>query len=260
MIEIINGLNLVYFLEKEKENIKRKLLYLLFKEIKNLNSLEFSVSSEYNDNNYFNDIRLNSVNNINIEPYSYSYFVDKKGTILNKDPDEYGSGDRDREGLEPVLEKNLIVASDELVWIGRVVQEVGLMYDYGDHVLNREDFQELSYESNFYSDHLGDDVAPSDFENDWNVLKELLTRKTGEFKGVDPRLTLIYSIFNKLDKNQENCFKENLEYAYYYAKYVLKDKLPKEIDNLFKMKSFEKEGLNEREKHFLNLYLASFEK
>jgi hypothetical protein len=253
MIEIINGLNLVNFLEKEKENIKRKLLYLLFKEIKNLNSLEFSVSSEYNDNNYFNDIRLNSVNTINIEPYTYNYFVDEKGTILNNDPD-------DSEGFEPVLEKNLIVSSDELELIGRVVQEVGLMYDYGDHILNREDFQELSYKSHFYNDHLGDDVVPDDFENDWNALKELLIRKTSGFKGVDPRLTLIYSVFNKLDKNQENCFKENIEYAYYYAKHVLKDKLPKDLENYFRMKAFEKDGLTGREKHFLNLYLASFEK
>lgn len=246
MIDIINNLNLIRFLEQEKLGIKTKLFSLLFEEINNLNSIEFSISSEYNDNNYFNNIELKSVNKIPLEPYTDSYFVDEKGIVLDGDPNE--------DYAKPA-DKSLIISSEYLSLIYQVVQEVGSVYDYGDHVLERKDFLKTKpKKSVFYADYLGREINVDDFEDDFNALKQAFIKKDVKFKGVDPRLALIYSTIKKLDKNQEECFKENIEYAYYYAKYVLKEKLSKEIENLFRMKAFEKDALTPREKYYLGLY------
>lgn len=236
MIEIINNLNILNYLEKEKKNIGKKLIYLLFKEIPNLFVFSFNVESEYNDNNYYNNIILDSINGINLDPHSGEYYTDEHGNVVSSYDEEEAS----------VVHLSHLLSGDESRIVYQVVSMVGENYDYGNHEIKREDFYD-DYENEWKFEQ----------DSDWILIRNkiFIKDKVDEFKAKDPKLTLIYSsLGEKLTREQEECFKEDIKYAYYYAKYCLKGKLPKDIENYLRLNIFKKEYVSPDDKFYLELY------
>lgn len=234
MIDIINNLNALSFLDDEKSLIRRKLIHLLFREISNLQSFCLNTESEYNDNNYYNSVILESINDVPLEPHVNEYYKDDLGNVL--DSNEYS----EEEG-KPV-DKSKVLSDEELSLVSRVVNSIGEEYSYGHHEFKREEYNtEISlnnadYEALLYKNKL-----------DRNTKKQL--------KEDDPIVFLYYSSMgNKLSKKQERCFKDNMEYAYYYAKYILKGRLPNDMESYLRLNIFKKDYVSDKDKFYLELY------
>jgi hypothetical protein len=233
MINIINNLNILNFLDNEKSLIRKKLIYLLFKEISNLHSFCLDSQSDYNDNNYYNSVTLSSVNDIPVERYVGEYYKDDSGNVLDYLLNE-------EEG-EPVADKSKVLSDEELNLVLRVVNSVGESYDYGNHEFKRENYG----------------IEVSSHDSDYKVIKALVEnhrQKTNQLE-YDPAMVLYCSSMgDKLSKKQEECFKNNMQYAYYYAKYVLKDRLPKELESYLRLNLFKKDFVSDNDKFYLELY------
>jgi hypothetical protein len=231
MINIINNLNILNFLDNEKSLIRKNLIYLLFKEISNLNSFCLDSQSDYNDNNYYNSVTLSSVNDIPVEPYVGEYYKDDSGNVLDSCTEEEG---------KPV-DKSKVLSDEELNLVLRVVNSIGESYDYGNHELKRESYS----------------TKVNSYDSDYKVIKSLLEnhrQKTNQLEH-DPAIVLYCSsLGDKLSKKQEECFKNNMQYAYYYAKYVLKDRLPKELESYLRLNLFKKDFVSDNNKFYLELY------
>lgn len=242
MFEIIKSLDFLNFFENEKNNIKNNLVNILFKEIPNLRKFEFKVSNEYNDNNYYTYVGTSSVNDIPVQNYEYEH-VDEEGVVWVEDI-----------GFTKANEKDLL-NKQQLFLLCRVVDEIGK--DYGD-----SEHTTIERPTN---------IKISDFkiDHDWrNVYKEIINQNNKEFKGESPISSLYYAISKgqRLTESQEECFKDKyhgIQYAYYYAKYVIKGKLPKELHNYFCLSNFKNnteksDYYSEVGKYYLDLYMSEF--
>lgn len=187
------------------------LLVSLFRNMPDLQHFRFSKTQEYDDNNYFDDIKVTEING-----HSYGY-------------EGY---DEDYEGDYPRLEEDEIKTSDLpkvpfTSYIEDVVHEIAKDYDFSDHEveIRREDHEEHSEhdltEKTYLGSYLsGSKIRPSFFfkknRTKWAVYYALDHGRFGE----DDE-------FKIFAKKGEMC------HALEYARHVIKGRLPSAVENFY---------------------------
>lgn len=220
-------------LRKEARHFQSNLLHNLFKSIPNLQSISFTKSNEYDDNNYFDSLVVDQINDICIE--DGGYIKDQDDKIMR---DDYEGGTADETKL---IDEDLVSYVVDIV--EQAVHDDD--YDYGDHQLFKEDFENpkerhssseafIYYYQSFIS---GERVK------DESIFKD------------NPEIAVCYAydvLKGRLSQEVEKSLKESFFLCYLYAKYVIKNKLPRELENHFNLKSFN--SLNQEEKKYFRLY------
>ena len=190
------------------------LVCALFQDNCELESFEFSVSSEYDDNNYSDHIRLCEIN---------GYYVDWD---MNYEYEE--DYDSSMESIENKEKSNLPKVNRDVCWaISDVVNQIGSEYCYGEHVFLREQYlgkmkiaKDLDkYESKYIFSYLSKQTIPEEW-----------------FLTADPKWATYYAEdhgrFSKEVETEIFCAKGRMMYAYMYAQ-ALKRSLPKSIETFW---------------------------
>jgi len=231
MIEVFINRVIINCLKEEAKYFKSNILYNLFKSVPNLESISFTKSNEYDDNNYYDSFQVNDINGVSIE--DECYIKDENGNVFSDWQED------------EIVEKDKLVDEDLIPTIMEITDEYAQAsgYDYGDHTIYKESF----------SKHEG--VPNKAFIEYYN------SRLTGKpvadesvFKG-KPEIALCYAydvLKGRLSPKIESCLKEDFYLCYLYAVNVIKGKLPRELENHFSLKSFK--SLNNREKKYFKLY------
>jgi len=255
MFEIKKNLATLRFLDSQKSFIKDKLICLLFIEIKNLDSFVIESSNEYNDNNYYNYVRLSKINDIPIEE-GYGYYKDDEGNIL----DDYDG--------EKVVSKK-ILSDEELSVLFSVCNNIGEGWNdtvkisrdsclvgtprslspskAKKYLEETEDEKNKGFKFYFANLLLSKGLSKENFKDD--------TMSEENFK--DEIISAVYfaSMTGKrLKPETESLLKHDAEAAYYYAKNVIKGKLPKDVENYFELNSFKNKKMSKNDLSFYELY------
>ena len=221
------------------------LIQQLFEDFPSLNSIHYSKTQEYNDNDYSTYFRVIAIN----------------GNGLSDDAQHGGNGEYDVE-------------------YDRDDEEKGQKYNIAElnHILSC-----ISHSEEFFDDTDEDgyiflrESLPFKGRDIDNIFKSYyvasLTGKKIEDLSVFSKDTACanWALYYCVDLNDKlpedsliNIFQDNPEFAYLYAKHVLKGKLPQKLEdnlkaiaNRINLKSFEKEDLNYREAediYYINEY------
>jgi len=187
----------------------------LFLDIPELDNFQFSVTNEYDDSNYSDQVTLFAIN---------GHYVDYEGRY--EDEEDYG-GEREREGDESKLPR--IRVSSQISAIMDVAHEIGNYYGYDDHKIEREDFeskrlQKIEKERMRY---LQSYISKEEIEEEW-------------FLKADPKWACYYAQdhgkFNKEIEEAIFCQEGRMQEAYMYAQ-AIKKPLNEKIENYFMTKN-----------------------
>lgn len=215
-------------LKAESKYFQSLLIYNLFKSLPNLQSLSFTKSNEYDDNNYYDSLSITQINGVDIE--CNGYIRDENGQVFDYD--------------DEMVENSKLIDEDLIEYIADILDEAtGNNYDYGDHVLHRQDQCEKSK------------VCNKAFISYYQCLISGSKLDDESLFDNHPEIALLYAydiLKGRLNKNTEKYLKTDFFLCYLYAKHVIKGKLPKEIENHFSLKSFNK--LTDQEKKYFALY------
>lgn len=216
------------------------LIVTLFESIPELQEFTFIRNQEYDDNNYYDDIRLTSVNGHAYEHDGYS------------DDDEYT-----RRQEPSNLPK---ISTRKTYWIEDVVELVADNYDYDEteRVFRREEFKREDYsaavggtgknkasdkhkiaERRYFVAHLAGATLPDSF-----------------FLKNDLKYALYYALdhgrFKKETEFKLFARKGELHNALEYARHVIKGRLPAEVENCFMLEA------DEQDRSELQQYIDEF--
>lgn len=232
IIEVFRNRIIIEGLANKQKNIRKDLLYKLFESFPKLKSIEITKSSEYDDNNYYDNIYVGSVNDIALE--SEEYIVENNKVYKNWDEEVLANED-------DILDNHL------LEYVVEVAKESISDYDYGDYKKTREEV--LSKKP------AGDNVFDIYYQS---YISGNRIKSEQVFCG-HPHLAVCYAydvLKGRFDAEVEALlekdFKSSMRMSYLYAVYCIKGRLPKNVDNYFNLKSFKE--LDEQEKRYLNLY------
>lgn len=216
----------------------RQLISSLFKSIPELNSIGFSVTNEYDDSNYYDNTVMQSVNG-----YSWSQYED----CYDDELEDYDGVSNNPNGKK--LDKEVAQACNDLI------QEVGKDFGYGDeNSLKRSDYipeMSISKSDREFKKFVLDLESGNKIEDESVLVKIAL--KFGA------KWALYYAFdHGRLSKEAEDKIflkKGNMNEAYLYSVHVLKDVLPKNIEDFHVLNGFSKKKSDSTDKEHLNSYL-----
>lgn len=200
------------------------LVVTLFEDIPELQEFTFIRNQEYDDNNYYDNTRLTSVNG-HSHPFEDDDYGDEVGTV------EYA---REPSNLPKIPE-------NKIRWIADAVAFVAEKYDYceDEHTFKREDFKRENYsaadggtgkikgldkckiaERTYFVAHLAGKKLPDSF-----FLKNDL--KYALYYGLD------HGRFKPETESKLFARRGELHRALDYARHVIKGRLPADVENFF---------------------------
>ena len=224
----------------------RVLITALFKDIPDLKSVSFSCSSEYDDNNYYDSVQVTEING-----WAYSHY---EACYEDEMEEDYQRGLKNNP-IGKRLDKDFCMACLELV------DEVGKSFGHCDHSFKRDE----------YTFDEGSDpqvlCKKTREENEFN--KFILNLACGNlqqdesiFERIDSKWALYYAFdHGRLSKEVEDKIflkKGNMKSAYLYSVHILKDVLPKNIEDFYILNSFAKKKKTETkntDQEYLGKYL-----
>lgn len=186
------------------------LLVSLFESMPDLHHFRFMKTQEYDDNNYFDDIKVTEING-----HSYGY-------------EGY---DEDYEGIYPRLDKHEIKTSDLPkvcpIHVEHAVQEISSAYDYSDNdvEVRREDYQRSEPEDVVEKTYLGSYLSGSKIRPSFFFKKK--RTKWATYYALD------HGRFGEDDEFKIFAKKGEMYYALEYARHVIKGRLPSAVENFF---------------------------
>jgi len=222
-------------IREELKNIlsDRQLISSLFRSVPELESIGFSVTNEYDDSNYYDSVRLESVNGYSWNPYEDDY------------DDDYDSSNSP---TGKKLDEEIARACASLI------EEVGKDFGYGDeNSLLRSDYTSPSSTTKPYREfnRFILDLAAGNKLKDESILAKIASK-------FDPKWALYYAFdHGRMNKEIEDKIflkKGNMREAYLYSVHVLKDVLPKNIEDFHILNSFGKKK-ESSDQEYLNKYL-----
>ena len=216
----------------------RQLISSLFRSVPELNSIGFSVTNEYDDSNYYDNVVMQSINGYSWNPYEDCY---------DDELEDYDGSSNNPDGKK--LDKEVIEACTNLI------QEVGKDFGYGDdNSLRRSDYiPEMSMpKSDREFKKFVLDLESGNKIEDESVLVKIALK-------FDAKWALYYAFdHGRLSKETEDKIflkKGNMREAYLYSVHVLKDVLPKNIEDFHVLNGFGKKKNDSADKEYLNSYL-----
>jgi len=240
MIEFYKNLDTKNALNHIIDN--RVLVTALFKDIPDLKSVSFSCSSEYDDNNYYDSVHVTEING-----WAYSHY---EACYLDELEEDYQHGLKNNP-IGKRLDKDSCMACLELV------DEVGKGFGHCDHSFKREEY---------FNEVIGPQVlCKKTLEFNKFILNLAcgnLQQDESIFKRIDSKWALYYAFdHGRLSKEVEDKIflkKGNMKSAYLYSVHILKDVLPKNIEDFHILNSFSKNKKNETkntDQEYLGKYL-----
>jgi hypothetical protein len=215
----------------------RQLISSLFRSVPELNSIGFSVTNEYDDSNYYDSVRLESVNGYSWSPYEDCY---------DDELEDYYGVSNNPDGKK--LDKEVVNACASLI------EEVGKDFGYGDeNSLLRSDYTSPSYTTkpNREFNRFILDLAAGNKLKDESILAKIASKFGSKWA--------LYYAFDhgRLSKETEDKIflkKGNMREPYLYSVHVLKDVLPKNIEDFHILNCFGKKK-ESSDQEYLNKYL-----
>jgi hypothetical protein len=251
MIESMKKMEILIALKyrSDEHNSYRDLITQLFLDFPNLKNIKVSKTQEYNDNDYSECFRIKSVNDIEIEDDYYDRGYDE--TLVSN--------------------PHLVFSDTELDHIISVLNTASDYFEnnYEDNhqSVEREDFivyedevsKKINRRTNTAFDAYYSAVKNKQKISDFSVFKDDANWALYYCMDFDEKLPEPF--LNKI-------FNEDVEYAYFYAKCVLKDRLPKNIEKYFdelekkialssfenKELSYSESGRQENERYYISKY------
>jgi hypothetical protein len=217
-------------LSAERLHLKKISITNLFKNIDNLISVTLSNVQEYDDSNYYSRICVTKINGIDLEDEEDYYYEEGK---------VYDSSDK-------IVSKNFLIDKIEIQHIVAEAKEYAdTVSDFQNLTLHRKDFVNRKTEK-FYNKvfcaYYAAYITGQRLKNESILIK-------------NPSIALCYAydvIKGRLDPSLEDCLKEDFYLCFLYATEVLKHRLPLNLENYFKLKSFK--SFNESEKYHYKVY------
>jgi hypothetical protein len=262
MIESLKKMEILIALKyrSDEHNSYGDLITQLFLDFPNLKNIQISKTQEYNDNDYSDYFTVKSVNGIRIED-----------DIYDKDDESYNE---------------IVRSSPHLVFNNTELDHIICVLNITD------DYFENNYEDNYQSVEREDFVEDEDEIAGHRISTKKKNRSSTDSAAFDtyyfaaknkqkisdfsvfkdsPNWALYYcmDLDEKLPEPFLNkIFKEDVKYAYLYAKNVSKDRLPKNIEKYFdeleknlafnsfenKELSYSKKERQEKERYYISKY------
>jgi len=226
-------------IREELKNIlsDRQLISSLFRSVPELESIGFSVTNEYDDSNYYDSVRLESINGYSWSPYEDCY---------DDELEDYDGISNNPNGKK--LDKDIAQACSNLV------EMVGKDFGYGDdNSFRRADYIPASSTTKPYREfnEFILDLAAGNKLKDESILAKIASK-------FDPKWALYYAFdHGRMNKETEDKIflkKGNMRAAYFYSVHVLKDVLPKNIEDFHILNCFGKKK-ESSDQEYLNKYL-----
>jgi len=206
-----------------------QIIWSLFKSVPELKSISFYVSNEYHDNNYYDKVTLETVNGHRWDSGEEGYVDDP----LNEDEDEEKSN-------EPKLDAEIVECCQSLI------DEIGKEFDCGEtFLLTREDY--TPGEKRTDCTHIGSLHPKKLSHNKFNeFVLNLASGNKIENESILKKFEAKWAVYYAFDhgrlsseiENKIFAKKGNMREAYLYCVNILKDVLPKKIEDFHILNGF----------------------
>ena len=214
-----------------------QIIWSLFKSVPELKSIRFSVTNEYDDSNYYDSVRLESINGHSWDLGSECYYEDEP-------TDDEPFDATEEKSKEPKLGLDVVECCISLI------EEVGKDFGYGEeNLIAREDYapgEESKKIGRGKFDEFVLNLATGNKIENESVLKKFEAKWAVYYAFDHGRLSS--EIENKIFAK-----KGNMREAYLYSVNVLKDVLPKKIEDFHILNGFSNK--NSSDEKYLKNYL-----